>query len=293
MQQPSLNPIRQLYPFKSNHLKVGSWNMHYVDEGAGKPLLLLHGNPTWSFAFRRLISEFSKTNRVIAPDHIGFGLSDKPDGYDYCLETHVENLERMIDTLRLNDITLLMHDWGGAIGMGFAVRHPQRVKALVAMNSFAFSGIKLPLRLWPFRVPWLGRKLALDCNMFATGIISLALERRLPADISNGYLLPYPTKESRQGILRFLEDLPVSPEDRSYEAVLEIEHGLWMFREHPICLLWGMDDWLFDRRCLARWAAYYPHASVTKIPDAGRYITEDAPDKIVSALKGFFSSNGI
>ncbi len=293
MQQPSLNPIRQLYPFRANYLKVGAWKMHYVDEGAGKPILMLHGNPTWSFAFRKLVAEFSKTHRVIAPDHIGFGLSDKPESYDYRLETHVENLERMIDTLRLSDITLLMHDWGGPIGMGFAVRHPQKVKALVAMNTFAFSGVKLPWRLLPCRIPWLGSKLVMDCNMFASGILSLAMEKRLPPDISLGYLLPYAAKESRLAMLRFIEDLPAAPEDRSYEAVLEIEHGLWMFREHPVCLIWGMDDWLFDAKCLARWSAYYPQAASLKLHGAGRYITEDAPDKVISFLRSFFSSNGI
>ena len=293
MQQPSLNPIRHLYPFRTNFLKIGPWKMHYVDEGSGKPVIMLHGNPMWSFFYRKLIGELSKGHRVIAPDHMGCGLSDKPETYDYCLETHIENLERLVDSLRLTDITLVMHDCGGPIGMGFAVRHPQKIKALVAMNTFAFTGIKMPLRLGPCRVPWLGRKLIMDFNLMVSGILSLAMERNLTPDVSHGYMLPYATPESRIALLKFIEDLPFSPEDRSYESILEIEHGLWMFREHPVCLVWGMSDWLFGRRCFERWMLYYPHAAALRLRGAGRYLMEDAPDKVVPFVKDFLSSNGL
>lgn len=293
MQQPSLNSIRELYPFKSNFLKAGSWNMHYVDEGSGKPVLMLHGNPLWSFFYRSYIAGLSATHRVIAPDHMGFGLSDKPQDYEYSLDTHIDNIERLVNALRLDNITLVLHDWGGPVGMGFATRHPQKVQAIVALNSIAFSGMRLPWRLAPFKIPWLGSRLVKEMNLFPSGPLSLAFEGKLPQKVADAYMLPFAGASTKTAVLRFIEDLPTTPENRSFETILEIEHGLWMFREHPVCVIWGMNDWLFGKDCLEKWTLYYPDAKIHKIFTAGRYVTEDASDESLGYIKEFMARNNI
>ena len=134
-----LDDIKDLYPFESNFLELeDGLKMHYIDEGEGEVLLMLHGNPTWSFYYRNLIQSFQKKYRCIAPDHIGCGLSDKPQDYNYTLSTHIDNLEQLVNSLGLKDITLVMHDWGGSIGMGLAVRQPKLIKRLIIFNTAAF-----------------------------------------------------------------------------------------------------------------------------------------------------------
>ncbi|MDD3119307.1 MAG: alpha/beta fold hydrolase, partial [Victivallales bacterium] len=161
--------IDELYPFKSNYYVVKGYKYHYLDEGQGAPMVMVHGNPTWSFFYRRLIKEFSRTHRVIVPDHLGCGLSDKPQNFEYRLETHIENLESLIVALKIDAITLVVHDWGGAIGMGFAVRHPHRIKSLIILNSGAFSMDVMPWPIWLCRLPWLGEVMVRKFNLFARG----------------------------------------------------------------------------------------------------------------------------
>ena len=176
-----LQPIRHLYPFASHYFDTGGRRMHYVDEGAGPAVVMLHGNPTWSFYYRELITALRDSYRVIAPDHIGCGLSDKPQDYPYTLATHIENLERLLDHLGLDDITLAMHDWGGAIGCGFAVRHPQRVGRLIVLNTAAFLG-RTPWRIRMCRLPVLGPLLVRGLNGFARTATLMACKDRLADD---------------------------------------------------------------------------------------------------------------
>lgn len=280
-------PIKDIYPFKSNFLEIKGHKYHYVDEGKGEPIVMVHGNPTWSFYFRRLISAFSPKYRVIAPDHMGCGLSDKPQDFDYCLESHIENLEILLVSLKLEKITLVVHDWGGAIGMGFAVRYPNKIKNIVILNSGAFSMHWIPLRIAVGKIPWLGEKLIRNLNLFCKCATFMASEKKLPPKVKKGFLLPYQTFENTIAVYKFVKDIPLRPEHPSFEVLLQVEHGLWMFREYPVCIIWGMKDWCFTQRFLDRWMLYYPQSQIFPIRQAGHYVLEDAPEEVISHVKRF------
>jgi cis-3-alkyl-4-acyloxetan-2-one decarboxylase len=286
--------IQSEYPFKSNFIKVKAHNYHYVDEGEGEEtLLMVHGNLSWSFMYRNLIREFSKKYRVIAPDHLGCGLSDKPQDFPYRLETHIDNLESLVFSLKLEKVTLIVHDWGAAIGMGLAVRHPDKVARLIILNSTAFSTTWLPLRLSILRIPWLNNKLIRNFNFYLNASLQLSSRKALPSIVKKGFKYPYQTYNDRIAILRFVQDIPIDPEHVSFEVLLEIEHGLWMFREAPVYMIWGMCDWCFSQRYLRRWQLYYPQAQVLKLDNAGHYLLEDECDKAIATIKDFLESSTI
>ncbi|QSH41273.1 alpha/beta fold hydrolase [Lentisphaerota bacterium ZTH] len=284
----SLSDIKDLYPFKSNFIKVKGYHYHYIDEGQGdRPMLMIHGNPTWSFMYRDLIAEFSKEYRVIAPDHLGCGLSEKPQDFQYRLETHIDNLESLIFTLKLRNITLVLHDSGAAIGMGFAVRHPEMISRLIILNSAAFSVEWLPFRLVLCKIPWLDDKIIRRSNLFVWFSNLLNSVKKMPPEIKKAYKLPYQSFDDRIALLRFVQDIPLDPEHISYEVLLEIEHGLWMFREMPVCIIWGMRDWLYSRRYLMRWKLYYPQAEVLELDNAGQYLLEDEGQEAIKFIRHF------
>lgn len=286
--------IQSEYPFKSNFIKVKSYNYHYIDEGEGEEtLLMVHGNTSWSFMYRNLITEFSKKYRVIAPDHLGCGLSDKPQDFPYRLETHIDNLESLLFELKLEKVTLVLHGWGGAIGMGLAGRHPEKIARLVILNSSAFSMSWLPLRLSIFRIPWLNDKLVRDCNLFLGMSLNISNQRNMPAIVKKGFKYPYQNYADRIGILRFVQDVPIDPEHISFEVLLEIEHGLWMFRETPVCIVWGMKDWHFSPRYLKRWRLFYPQAQVLEIADAGYFVLEDECVRSIMFIKNFLENSSV
>ena len=277
--------LEHLFPFKHRYITVGQNRIHYVDEGEGRTLVLFHACPMWSFAYRSQIAEFSRDHRVIAFDMLGFGLSDKPHDFDYTLTGHINLTESLIGAMDLKDITLVMHGWGGTIGMGFAVRHPNLISGLVVLNSMAFSDFPLPWRLYPCRAPWLGAKIILDLKMLQFGV------NKLPHVIAEAYRYPFRSKESRIPLLRFIEDIPVTPEAESAQTILTIETRLWMFNNKPSCIIWAMRDWLYNVKSLKRWERCLPNASVHLLPDAGRYMQEDAPDKVNAIMREFLAEN--
>lgn len=279
--------LEKLFPFKHRYITVGQNRIHYIDEGAGNVLLMFHACPMWSFAYRRQIQEFAADHRVIAFDMLGFGLSDKPYDFDYTLTGHINLVESLIAALELKNITLVMHGWGGTIGMGFAVRHPNLVTALVILNSMAFSDFPLPWRLYPCRAPWLGSKIILDLKMLQFGV------NKLPREIADAYRYPFLSKESRIPLLRFIEDIPVAPEADSAQTILAIETGLWMFNSKPACIIWAMRDWLYTPKSLKFREHYLPNADVCTLPNAGRYIQEDAPEKINEIMRDFLEENDL
>ncbi|MFA7230226.1 MAG: alpha/beta fold hydrolase [Victivallaceae bacterium] len=285
-----ISEIHSLYPFTSKSMKIKGYNYHYLDEGKGdSPLVMVHGNPTWSFFFRNLVREFSKRHRVIAPDHLGCGLSDKPQDFPYRLETHIDNLENLLLNLDLRNITLVVHDWGGAVGMGFAVRHPDRIARLVILNSAAFSMDWIPIRIAMCRIPWLDDKMIRSANLFVRAALQMTTVKPMSPLVKKGYKFPYQTYDDRIAVLRFVQDIPLDPEDISYEVLLEIEHGLWMFRELPVAIAWGMRDWCFSKRFLNRWKLYYPQAEVLELEDAGHYLLEDAGDEVIKFIHRFIN----
>ncbi len=190
--------FRKLYPFRSNYLDVDGLRYHYLDEGDGDPMVMVHGNPTWSFYFRRLVKEFSSEFRTIVPDHMGCGLSDKPDAtaYDYRLKSRVDNLELLLDRLgATKNITLVGHDWGGMIAMAYAVGHVERIRRIVLMNTAAFpppGGKPIPIRLRLVRnIPFIAVPAVLGLNLFSYGALYMATRKGLSSDVKAGLSAPY------------------------------------------------------------------------------------------------------
>jgi len=284
---------RSLYPFLPRELEIGGHRYHYVDEGQGDVLLLVHGNPTWSFYWRNLITKLSVKYRVIAVDHIGCGLSDKPRNYPYTLAQHVANLGRLVEELNLENITLLAHDWGGAIGTGAALAHRERFRRFVMFNTAAFHSVRMPWRIRVCRTPLLGKLAVQGLNAFARAAITMAVEHhdRMSPEVKAGLLAPYDSWGHRQAIYRFVEDIPMSPRHPSYQTLFGIERGLPSLAEHPWMFIWGMRDWCFSPHFLERFLDFIPQGEVHKFDDAGHYVIEDAHERIVPLVEQFLAKH--
>jgi cis-3-alkyl-4-acyloxetan-2-one decarboxylase len=286
---------RALYPFESHWLDLDGVRYHYLDEGPAQapPIVMLHGNPTWSFYYRDLVSPLSQGYRIVVPDHVGCGLSDKPQDYDYCLAQHIANLEQLIDALALQDVTFVLHDWGGAIGMGYATRHPDNVARLVILNTAAFYQPTLPLRIKLCRLPILGDVLLRRLNAFARLALPWAThhtERLTPA-VRAGYLAPYDSWHNRIAILRFVRDIPLERHHPSRQTLEQIESNLYLLDQHPMLILWGAEDFVFTvEDYLTQWQARFPFAEVHVIPDAGHYVVEDAHERIAVWIAEFMAT---
>ncbi|WP_298819840.1 alpha/beta fold hydrolase [Chloroflexus sp.] len=276
--------IRTLFPFHIGEYPLPAGVLRFVDEGNGLPVVLLHGNPTWSFFYRRLIAALREQRRVIAPDHLGCGLSDKPQQYHYCLANHIDNLERLLEYLNLGPVDLVVHDWGGAIGMGWAVRHPSLVRRIVILNTAAFLSPHIPLRIAAGKIPVLGEWAIRQCNAFALAATWMAVTHPLPPEVRAGYLWPYRTPDSRIAIARFVQDIPLHPAHPTWPVIDAIDRELTLLRDKPVRIVWGGRDWCFDDRFLAGWLARFPAAEATRLDDAGHYVLEDAPDAALAQL---------
>ncbi len=269
--------------------------MHYVDEGDrdAPPVLMLHGNPTWSFYWRRLIKALSATHRVVAPDHIGCGKSDKPDDdtYSYRLAERIDDVEYLVERLGLRDITLAVHDWGGMIGMGWAHRHPDLVARLVILNTAAFpmpATKRLPASLRLARNTKAGALLVRGFNAFARGATRLAVTRtKLSKEIRDGLCAPYDSWDHRRAVLRFVQDIPLEESDPSFSVVREVGDHLHQFRDLPMLICWGERDFVFDDHFLKVWESTFPEAEVHRFSDCGHYVLEDAPDDIEHLVRNF------
>lgn len=287
-----LSGLSDLYPFASHHLSLDGVRMHYLDEGHGPPMVMLHGNPTWSFYYRELIRAFRDDYRVIVPDHIGCGLSDKPQDYPYTLATHIENLERLMSALQLREVTLVMHDWGGAIGFGWAARHADLVRRLVVFNTSAFTG-PCALRIRICRAPLLGALAIRGFNLFARSALTFAVgnRSRITPAIRRGYLLPYDNWANRIATLRFVQDIPIGKKAQSYPVLCEIERSLERFADRPMLICWGAKDFCFNDWFLDEWIRRFPQAMVHRFEDAGHYVVEDAHERIVPAMRAWMDSH--
>jgi pimeloyl-ACP methyl ester carboxylesterase len=294
-------PFAREYPFTSRVLDLDGLAYHYLDEGPrdAPPLLLVHGNPTWSFLWRHAIKAFRGEMRCVAPDHIGCGLSDKPRDYPYRLAAHIENLERLALELDLERITLAVHDWGGPIGLGFAARHPERIARLMVLNTSAFPldgwGGRAPWRLRACRAPLLGDLAVQRLNAFARLAPWLALEDRsvLSREARRGFLAPYSERGARTAALRFVQDIPLSSGHPSYATLCEVERGLELFRRTPLCLIWGERDWCFTPAFRREWQRRFPEASVHRAERAGHWVLEDAREDVLRWMRAFLAANPI
>jgi len=282
------------YPFEHQWLDLGPFTMHYVDEGDqdASPILMVHGNPTWSFYYRHLIGAFSTTHRCVAVDHIGCGLSDKPrHGYSYRLEQRILDLERLVLELDLRDITLVVHDWGGAIGMGVAGRNPERFKRFVVFNTAAFRSERIPFSIDICRIPGLGPLMVQGFNAFArvAQVRAIADHSRLANGVGDAYLAPYDSWRHRIAIQKFVEDIPMTADHPSYSTLVGVEQGLEQFADHPMLLVWGDQDFCFDRSFRLQWQRRFPNAEVHPLGDASHFVLEDAYERIIPWMDEFMA----
>lgn len=307
---------RQAYPFDSHFFTlsqaienryrsaVGSNEssrprLHYVDQrdsgpqGDQNPILMVHGNPTWSFYWRGLIRALQPNHRVVAIDHLGCGLSDKPNDFDYCLQSHIENLCGLVDELDLKNITLVAHDWGGAIGLGTLLACKSRFKQIILFNTGAYRPHFIPFRIRVCRWPWIGTLGVRGLNLFARAATVMATEQKggLPKPTASGLLFPYDNWQNRIAIDRFVKDIPLSPSHRTWKVLQSIEESLNDLADWPILMIWGMKDWCFRPDCLRRFQQHWPNAEVVEIDDAGHYVVEDAPELVETHVRQFLAKN--
>lgn len=287
---------RELYPFPSQFIELtGGVKMHYVETGAAHAsssidqptVLCVHGNPTWSFTYRRVLEELDPRVRVVAVDHVGCGLSDKPQEYPYSLEQHIANLVQLIAQLDLRRVTLLVHDWGGAIGLGAGLRVLERIEGAVILNTAAFPPPYVPLRIAACRMPFVGNWAMRQLNLFALAALKMTLHRlpKLEPRVAAGLLAPYSSWANRVAIARFVQDIPRTPAHPTWQLLADIEKQLPRYRDRPINLVWGMRDWCFRPECLHRFQQLLPHARAVELSDVGHYVMEEAADEVLAAVR--------
>ncbi len=288
--------LRRLYPFEPRTFACGPVGLSYVDEGprGDEAVVLLHGNPTWSFAFRDLIRGLAAAgHRCVAPDHAGMGLSDKPRVYPYGLRAHADNLAGLVEHLGLRRVHLVVHDWGGAIGFAWAVRQPERVGRIVLLNTAAFPAHRIPVRINLCRAPVLGEWLIRGLNGFARAATVQTVHRRpLGGDVKRGYLFPYDSWANRIGVARFVADIPMRRTHPSRALLEETGQGLARFRDHRVLIAWGGRDFCFTRWFYDRWLGIFPQAAAHHLADAGHYVLEDAGEEVRPLIAEFLKAKG-
>lgn len=292
------NISKEIYPFESKYVDLTDIKYHYIDEGEGEPVVMLHGNPTWSVYYRDLVKVLKITNRCIVPDHIGCGLSEKPtdENYAYNLDQRVNDLEMLLQYLKIYDnITLVLHDWGAMIGMTYAMRNPEAIKKIVILNSFAFhfpEYKKLPLNMRLLRNTEMGGAIARHFNLFSSASSVFGCTRKLMSEeVRQAYNLPYDSWENRIAIQRFLQDIPFEEDHPTFELVSEVQESLSKFSNLPVLICWGLKDSLFDEDFLNIWISFFPDAKVHRFEDCGHYILEDATEEVIKLINGFITDN--
>lgn len=277
---------REEYPFKSNYLKLDMGKLHYIDEGSGDPIVMVHGNPAWSFLYRHLIKGLSKKYRCIAPDHIGFGLSDKPEAWSYLPEDHAKNLNILIDKLNLRDITLVVQDWGGPIGLSYAIGRPDNVKRIIIMNTWMWSvkGDPYYERFSNFMGGSVGRFLIKRFNFFVRVIMKKAMgdKSKLPKSIHRHYFKPLENPMDRKGCWTFPKQII---ESSSWLSNLWLQKG--KIKDKPALILWGMKDIAFRKQELNKWAELFSDSKIIRFDDAGHFVQEEKGSELCPIIEDF------
>jgi len=276
------------YPFepKRKELSCGH-SMSYIDEGEGHPVIMVHGNPTWSFYYRNVVLGLRDRYRCIAVDHIGCGLSDKPSASDYAytLEQRIKDLGELIDSLGLERFDLVVHDWGGAIGIGMALKRIEKLRRLAILNTAAFTDSRIPNRIALCRAPIIGRLIVQGLNGFAWPASWMSVSKgSLDRKVKAGLLYPYSSWSNRRAVYQFVKDIPMNSKHRSYGTLRKIEEGLSKLQSKGVTLLWGGKDFCFNDHFLNRWKSILPEATVIRFPEGGHYILEDETEKVVTAI---------
>lgn len=287
--------LRAEYPFAPQSFTTpAGGRMSFLDEGPrdDHAVLMLHGNPTWSFYFRHVVRVLSATRRCVVPDHIGMGLSAKPQDYDYSLARRIDDVVALVKSLGLKRVDLIVHDWGGAIGFGLPARHPELIGRLTVLNTAAFASANIPRRIALCRAPVLGPLVIRGFNGFAGPAVTMAMSRRaLSAGERAGYLWPYRSWADRVAVNAFVQDIPMSPRHRTWATLQEVERGLPALRDREALIVWGCRDFCFDDTFLERWRRELPAARVHRIADAGHYVLDDARDEVLPLIGAHLGGN--
>jgi haloalkane dehalogenase len=276
------------FPFEPEYFEQEGLRMHYLDEGAGDPVLCLHGEPTWSFLYRRMIPVLSGVARVVAPDYYGFGRSDKPieRGW-YTFDRHYGSILGLVEQLELGRLTVVVQDWGGPIGMRLAVERPELVARLVILNT-GVGGGRAPNEVW-LRFREVVRAAGGDFQ--AGRLIRRACVRGLADDVMAAYDAPFPTPESKAGPLMFPEQVPTEPEHPNTAPLLAIREALKSW-EKPVLVLFGDSDPIFPPAVAERIAELIPGALPAEtIADAGHFVQEDAGEEVATRIVRFLESS--
>ena len=302
------------YPFEPRRVQVRPGiAMSYLDEGprdgeiaAPEVVVMLHGNPSWSFYWRHLVLALRDRYRCIVPDHVGMGLSDKPGDaagasprYDYTLQSRIDDLQALLHHAGVDDatpVTLVVHDWGGMIGFGWALSHMAQVRRLVILNTAAFpmpAAKRFPWRLALGRDSRIGGWLIRRFNLFARGAAWFGTERRLPAGVRAAYIDPYQGWANAISTLRFMQDIPLAEGDRAWPLLVRAGERLPQYADRPAFIGWGLRDFVFDKHCLDAFRQALPGAEVHAFEDAGHYVLEDRHEVLVPAIRGFLERNPV
>jgi haloalkane dehalogenase len=295
------------YPFAPRRTEIRPGiALSYLDEGPrdGEVVVMLHGNPSWSFYWRHLVLGLRDRYRCIVPDHVGMGLSDKPDDaagasprYDYTLQSRVDDLATLLDRLGITGpVTLAVHDWGGMIGFGWALSHLPQVERLVILNTAAFplpTAKPMPWQLSLGRDSRIGGFLIRAFNLFARGAAWLGTRRRLPAAVRRAYVAPYHGWRNAIATLRFMQDIPLREGDPAWPLVAEAGRRLHAFADRPAFIGWGLRDFVFDRHFLDGFRRALPQAQVHAFEDAGHYVLEDRHELLVPEIRAFLEAHPI
>lgn len=281
-------PLFTEYPFTpQSFCTADGYRLSYLDEGNGMAVVMVHGNPSWSYLYRNLISALKSDYRCIAPDHLGCGLSDKPQHESYRLRNHIDNFTALLDQLRIERCVLVVHDWGGAIGMGWAGQHPERVAGLVVLNTAAFHSPLIPLRIAVCRWPLLGALLVRGLNGFAGPATFMAVRKKMRPEVKANFIAPYDSWATRVAVHRFIQDIPLHPSHPSWNTLTDVEHSLECLQEKPMLICWGGRDFCFNDHFYEEWRRRFPAAQCHYFPDAGHYVLEDALPEILRTLPTF------
>ena len=287
------------YPFQPQSFEVRPGiRMSYLDEGPREApiILMLHGNPSWSYLWRNWISGLRDTYRCIAPDHVGMGFSDKPTDteYGYTLDSRIADVEALLSHLGVSgSLTLAVHDWGGGIGFGWASKYPSQVARLLITNTGAFlmpSGKSLPRSLWLGRDTFVGALLIRGLNAFARGTAHIGSVRKLSRDVFRSFIAPYSSWAARRSVLRFVQDIPLQPGDRAYETVAATGAFLPTLADRPALIFWGLRDFVFDKHFLDEFKRALPRATVYAYDDAAHYVLEDKWQETLPLVREFLAT---
>ena len=293
------------YPFKPARFDVRPGiAMSFLDEGPrdGEVVVMLHGNPSWSYYWRHLVAGLADKYRCIVPDHVGMGLSDKPDDaanaaprYDYTLQSRIDDVDALLDHLGIEGpVTLAVHDWGGMIGFGWALLDPTRVKRLVITNTASFplpAQKPMPWQIAMGRHSRLGGWLIRRFNLFARGAAAFGTKRKLPADVKQAYSGVYDGWENAIATLRFMQDIPLGAQDRAWPLLTAAEGQLPGYADRPVFIGWGLRDFVFDQHFLAGFTRALPQAQVRAFDDAGHYVLEDKHEVLVPEIRAFLDAH--